>query len=365
MVNPYSNAPRRAFWRTAVTKVAPVEVDPVAPFPRLIDKGTRITSAGSCFAANVTRYLVRFGYNYLFTEKLHPFFSERSAGLAKSIGLGEYSAGYGNIYTPRQMIQLVQRAYGEFEPNEDRWQGKDGIIDPFRARIELTASTPEEFVALRDQHFKAVRQAFEGAEVLVFTFGLTEAWRSKEDDTIFPVCPGTVGGDFNPARHEFVNFSVDDITRDGIEMVELLRRRNPGLRIILTVSPVPLVATATDRHVLEATTYSKSVLRVAASQVASRLPDVHYFPAYEIITGQHAEFDVYETDRRSVAEKGVSHVMKLFFRHVAGDDDAWAEIQSNNLAQPVAVQMEHPQSAAEAISAAACEEELIEATRFG
>ena len=38
-------------------------------------------------------------------------------------------------------------------------------------------------------------------------------------------------------------------------------RRTPKLRILLTVSPVPLTATAGDDHVLLATTYSKSVLR--------------------------------------------------------------------------------------------------------
>jgi hypothetical protein len=40
------------------------------------------------------------------------------------------------------------------------------------------------------------------------------------------------------------------------------------LRIVLTVSPVPLVATVTGSHVVPATIYSKSVLRIAAQEIA-------------------------------------------------------------------------------------------------
>ena len=34
-------------------------------------------------------------------------------------GYGIYSARFGNIYTARQLLQLIQRAYGEFVPVED------------------------------------------------------------------------------------------------------------------------------------------------------------------------------------------------------------------------------------------------------
>ena len=87
----------------------------------------------------------------------------------------------------------------------------------------------------------------------------------------------------------------------------------PRLRMILTVSPVPLAATAEDRHVLAATTYSKSVLRVAAEQLA-RQGEVYYFPAYEIMMA--AGNDYFAPDRRSIVEQGVQHVMSLFSRHL-------------------------------------------------
>jgi GSCFA family len=83
----------------------------------------------------------------------------------------------------------------------------------------------------------------------------------------------------------------------------------------LTVSPVPLVATYEDRHVLVSTTYSKSVLRVAAETLSHSQAGVAYFPSYEIITGPHARGSFLEEDLREVKAEAVAHVMSIFARH--------------------------------------------------
>jgi hypothetical protein len=96
--------------------------------------------------------------------------------------------------------------------------------------------------------------------------------------------------------------------------IEKLRGRNPKVRFILSVSPVPLVATATDQHVLTASTYSKSVLRVASDEVSRNFKDVTYFPAYEIITGPQAPKEYFEDDRRNVSRLGVEEVMSTLIQ---------------------------------------------------
>ncbi len=143
----------------------------------------------------------------------------------------------------------------------------------------------------------------------MLTLGLTEAWESALDGAVFPTCPGTVAGTFDPARHRFHNFTVAEIVADLREVVAAIRSVRPSARFIVTVSPVPLVATASGRHVLEATTYSKSVLRVAAGEVAASSDGVAYFPAYEIVTGPQAPGSYFEADRRSVSEEAVGAVM--------------------------------------------------------
>ena len=112
----------------------------------------------------------------------------------------------------------------------------------------------------------------------------------------------------------FVNFDVGQVVDDLNGFIERLRSVNPAARIVLTVSPVPLAATAENRHVLESTVLSKSVLRVAADMVQRAHGNVAYFPSYELITGAFNRGAYYDTDLRTVLPAGVEHVMSTFFR---------------------------------------------------
>jgi hypothetical protein len=237
--------------------------------------------------------------------------------LRKAFNYGVFSARFGNVYTSRQLEQLFRRAYGTFAPADDVWVGPDGrVVDLCRPTIQPDAfTTREELEADRRQHFAAVRRAFESLDVLVFTLGLTECWQSAHDGTVFPLVPGVAGGTFDPERYTFLNLSVDDVVQDMARFIGALRIVNPRSSVILTVSPEPLNATALDRHVLVSTSNSKAVLRVAAEKLSATLDDVHYFPAYEIVTGPSSRGRYFAEDLRSVTEAGVEHVMSLFFRH--------------------------------------------------
>ena len=313
--DPYKSAEDRAFWSRSVASnfVAAATVD--TPSIQL-SRDDRFMSAGSCFASNVRRYLESWGYQYTVTESAHPQWPES----AETLYYEAFSARYGNIYTARQMVQLLERSLGTFHPAEDYWETPDGeFIDPFRPGLSNRAWSLAEFRALTEQHLAAVRTAVERSTVLVFTLGLTEAWYSADDGAVFPACPGTVSGEFDPDRHRFINFSADEVTADIIRMVEVLRSINPTIRLVLTVSPVPLVATASGRHVLTATTYSKSVLRVAADQATRDLPDAVYFPAYEIVVGPQNTMSPFETDLRNVRESVIASVMSAFAATLLGE----------------------------------------------
>lgn len=317
--HPYKSAPRHNFWRRAVAEVEPGKVDPVVDFPKWIEPDTRVATAGSCFAQHIARYLRKSGFNFYVTEPGHPILAE---SVRRQHHYGLFTARYGNIYTARQLLQLFERAYGRFVPAESVWQESDDVfLDPFRPSAQ-----PGGFISRTEleldcaQHLAAVRQMFETLDVFIFTLGLTECWISREDGAVFPICPGVEGGVFDPDRHVFYNQTLDDVVADMTSFLMSLARVNPRARVILTVSPVPLAATARpDQHVLAATTYSKAVLRVAAEMLATRFPHVAYFPSFEIITGAFNRGGYYAGDLRNVVETGVGHVMRLFLRHATGD----------------------------------------------
>jgi hypothetical protein len=320
--HPYDGLAPYARWDRGVAKVPLSEVDPVVRFPFRVTPGQPIVTAGSCFAQHIARYLKRAGFNYLVTEPGHPILEE--AGIRDAFNYGVFSARFGNIYTSRQLEQLFRRAYGTFVPADSAWERPDGrLVDPFRPNIQPGGfHTREELDADRRQHLAAVRRAFEQLEVLIFTFGLTECWTAVADGAVFPLAPGVAGGAFDPDRYAFVNLRVDEVVADMTGFIASLRRVNPAAKVILTVSPVPLIATAVDRHVLVSTTYSKAVLRVAAETLVGSFDGVHYFPSYEIVTGNFSRGRYFAEDLRSITEPGVEHVMSLFFRHAttaAGD----------------------------------------------
>lgn len=316
--HPYRSLPEAAFWRRAVARPAMSEVDPVAGFDLTIAPQTRVATAGSCFAQHIARHLAAAGFNYYVTEPGHPILTPE---LRRAHNYGTFSARYANIYTARQLLQLIDRAYGRFAPLEGPWVDADGTVrDPFRPTVQ-----PGNFISVaemeadREAHLAAVREMFEGLEVFVFTLGLTECWRDRRDGAVFPLCPGVEGGIFDPERHEFHNQTAPEVIADLDLFLARLSEVNPRAQVILTVSPVPLMATAApDAHVLQATTYSKAVLRVAAETLRRAHGHVHYFPSFEVITGAYNRGQYYAEDLRNVTEAGVAHVMRLFLRHATG-----------------------------------------------
>lgn len=312
--NPYKGKPDTAFWRKSVAELPMEEIDPMAGPAIPIKPDTAIVTAGSCFAQHIARTLQGAGYRYLVTEEAPadatPEF--RAAG-----NYGVFSARYGNIYTTRQLVQLVDRAYGDFIPAERVWPQANGrFVDPFRPEIQAGGfESPEAVIAAQDEHLAAVRRALEAADVFVFTLGLTEAWVSRKDGSVVPLAPGVARATIDPAGYKPVNYGIDKVRADLNGFVTRLAKINPTARIILTVSPVPLIATFGKAHVLTATTYSKSVLRVAAQACADQFEHIEYFPSYEVITGAFNRGRYFENDLRSVTPEGVAHVMRLFMKH--------------------------------------------------
>jgi hypothetical protein len=347
--HPYAGLPDRAFWKQAVAQVPVQHMDPVGQVPFRISRSDRVATAGSCFAQHISKRIRSAGFQFLVTEQ--PPEGEPGDGGAR--GFYDFSARYGNLYTARQLVQLFDRAFGYFSPLESYWTLPRGrFCDPFRPRIEPDGfASVEALLADRQRHLAAVKDMFLRLDVLVFTLGLTECWISRLDGAAFPLAPGVAGGEFDSSRHEFVNFSVDDVVSDLRAFIRKLRLVNPGARLLLTVSPVPLAATYEPGHVLVSTTYSKSVLRVAADTVSRSHDGVCYFPSFEVIAGHYNRGRYFGQDLRSVTEEGVDHVMSVFMRHLT--DAGAAGPGEPAPASPAVEEMV-------ALAEAACDEELLE-----
>lgn len=356
MSHPYRQQPPRAFWKRTVSGHHPMDIGGWYE-KRFSLEGAKIATAGSCFAQHIGRNLRNNGFAYLDAEPAPETLPEN---VRLDYGYGMYSARYGNVYTSRQLLQLGQRALGRCTPCERAWEHKGGIVDPFRPTIEAEPfGSVAEMEALRETHLEAVAQLLHDADVFVFTLGLTEAWLSREDGAAFPLCPGTAGGVFAPARHALHNLTAAETRADMDGFIQLARAVNPNLRLLLTVSPVPLMATATTQQVAVATTYSKSVLRAVAGELYDNYNFVDYFPSYEIVTSPVMQGFFYEPDAREVSPHGVAHVMNVFFSQHKPD----AQITGGGAAGGATPESEL--SELEKAERVKCDEELLNAFAGG
>ena len=314
-MNPYKNMPESSFWKSSVTDILQTDIDPLINVPFKINKEDLVSTMGSCFAQHISKHLVKNGFNYFIAEKSPEGMTALDAA---ENNYGIFSARYGNLYTIKQAVQLFKRALGVINPLDDYWLGKNNeYIDPYRPRINLNGFYSfEELQENRREHYKAVQNIIKKSNVIVFTLGLTETWQRKEDGTVFPLAPGVISSFIDDQNYEAKNFNVTEIISDMKEFIGIVRAINPTCKFIFTVSPVPLIATHTNEHVLSATTYSKSVLRVAVKEIVESYEDVMYFPSYEIIFSPGSMGRYFEDDLRSVNDLGVSHVMKIFTKKV-------------------------------------------------
>jgi hypothetical protein len=355
--NPYRGLPDHQFWRRSVEQVAPPDLDPVLAAPFRIAPTDKVATAGSCFAQHIARTLVAHGFHYLVTEQAPDLPPE--AQQARHYGM--FSARFGNVYTARQLRQLLEMALGVApSPQGLVWPREDGRwVDGLRPYIEPDGFDDEaQALASRQQMLACTSDMFQGCDVLVFTLGLTEAWHRTADGVVLPLAPGVASWFAPMDEFAFVNFSHEQVLADMRAFLWLLKSVNPKVRVVLTVSPVPLVATYEQRSVMASTAYSKAVLRTVAQELVNEFAWVAYFASYEVITAAPNAGKYFAADWRNVTPEGVAHVMGLFMKHFAsgGNDSLHTQV-----VQAFGLQQTDLDTATRSVGAVICDEQRLDA----
>ena len=310
-MNPYQLLEDRYFWKKAVAEKSMFDLCELWNPKFKVDASQLVSTYGSCFAQHFGRALKKNGLNWFIAEQGPSQLSQKSLA---EFNYGVFSSRTGNIYTTSLLLQWVQWALKIDTPSEEIWEKDGRFYDPYRPRIEPNGfASAKELYASREYTLRAFEQSFKDADLFVFTLGLTESWTNTESGDEYPMCPGTVAGEFDETIHKFNNQSYAEIKASLVEAIRLMRSVNPRLKFLLTVSPVPLTATKSEMHVMVATMHSKSILRAVAGEVACSENEVDYFPSYEIINSPVTKGAFFEPNLRNVNPYGVDFVMKQFF----------------------------------------------------
>lgn len=275
---------------------------PYARTFNMIGRDAAIGSAGSCFAIEIAMRLQRDGYNYVVAEKdPHP----------KEPQFSKSCARWGTIFNTPSFRQLIERAFGERHLPKLLWsmkgaEGQTQLMDPFRE--DVIFNSVEEFEKDLETHVAACRKVLSTCDYFVMTLGVNEVWRLKSDGSVFSRAPWRISTHL--VEHKVM--TVEENLFELESMLKTWRKYNPKVKLIVTVSPVPLHATfrAHEHHVIAANAHSKATLRVVAEEFCKRNEGVFYFPSYESV--MYCTENAWEADQRHVSRNAVDKVMKLF-----------------------------------------------------
>lgn len=262
---------------------------------------------GSCFARGIENALSGRGIS---VDSMAPEFAKLQSVNKEVTGLG-----FTNKYNTFSIL------------NELRWALDREAAFPVDSIFQVTEKTwfdPHctptlELVGFSETlHRRALMQTVAKRVArcrgLIITLGLVEVWRDSKTGLYTNSTPIRSVLKPEPNRYEFHVTSFLE-NWDSLEAIHALLTRfgPPDLRIVITVSPVPLMATFSNMDVVVANSYGKSLLRTVAQEWAAAHENVDYFPSYEIVHNSDRE-TAWEADLRHIRGPTVQHIMDLFIQ---------------------------------------------------
>ncbi len=136
-------------------------------------------------------------------------------------------------------------------------------------------------------------------DTAVFTLGTNHVYVERATGEIVDNCQK------RPQRlFEEKELNIDECADALREAVALLRKSNPDIRIILTVSPIRYA-----KYGYHGSQLSKAVLLLAADKLVQEEGEtVYYFPAYEIINDELRDYRFYKADMLHPNEQAVEYI---------------------------------------------------------
>jgi hypothetical protein len=156
-------------------------------------------------------------------------------------------------------------------------------------------------------------------DVFILTLGVAPAFFDKKTGEFILPKPTTLNTLALAEKYEFRTTTVEENVKNITYLLSYVRRLNPSAKIIVTLSPVPLMMTFEMNSAIAADCLSKSTLRIAANEIVhnSGLNDIYYWPSFEIFRwlGCHSVEPFYGADDGAawhVSEAAVNTTVNCF-----------------------------------------------------
>lgn len=265
---------------------------------------------GSCFARGLERILTARDFDVRSTSKAFDSW-EMQYEKGNPIGVT-------NRYNTASIRnEFVWHLGGNGIPDETLLETRDGLyFDPHATPV--AAPLDMEAQLERRKIWGGMCEQLSKVDIVVLTLGLVEVWYDKECNLYCNSAPDARLAAKYPDRFEVHILNYQDNLANLETVYSVLKAKNPNARMVVTVSPVPLIKTFSGEDIVTANTYSKSTLRAVAGDFVRGKGDVDYFPSYEIAMNSNVDI-TWAEDRRHIKGSFSRNIMDQFLGHYLGE----------------------------------------------
>ena len=272
-----------------------------------IRPGEAVFTMGSCFARNIEGHLQALGCHVPMLSLSFP---------TQEL-YGQPHSAMNRFHPPafRQCLEWTARIHDR--DGQVTWED----CEPLAIRVgkppedtffdmDMAAALPAtraRFIERR-QHIYDIFSTVFSAACMMMTPGFVEAFRDRSTGLYIHGAPLNKAMLADPDRWAYEVLSYERCLEDMLAAIDVVRARNPAVKVLVTTSPVPLSLTFSGRDIRIANSYSKSLLRTVCDVVAARRPMVDYFPSYETVMLTAPEL-AWAKDRLHVSQALISHIV--------------------------------------------------------
>jgi hypothetical protein len=291
---------------------------------KIVNNNSKICSLGSCFADRITYELAK-----------------------KKIDIGEINLAesdknnkhltfpWGSFFNPLNFIQIINHILeikkidfneetfikvpvdlkgNNFDTSTQQKMDEKFKLMNLHAKIKHNYSDYQNSQKKVSENLNKLKVCLLGCDTVIITLGLIETWIDKKSDVAWHSFHGnalekkSIGDKayFKQLTYEEVSDCIKQLV-DTI--VGSLKKK-----IIFTISPVPMAFTFTNKDVILANRYSKSLLRTSIEKYIDN-ENTFYFPSFEVVVDSIGIENSFKDDKVHVRDPIFdNYIGPLFFK---------------------------------------------------
>jgi lysophospholipase L1-like esterase len=229
-------------------------------------------------------------------------FTENIGARLQSLHLPVLTNPFGIVYNPISMTRNINYLMtNEIFSEKDIFQQGD-MWHSWQHHSRF--SSPEKAEILRgiNDELTTARNHFVKTKTLILTLGTANVFVEKKSNQVVNNCHKSP-----PQYFEKKRLSVSDVVSNFKTIFEKILSQNTECQIVMTVSPI--------RHLRDGlieNNRSKAVLLLASAELSDLFPNVHYFPAYELVIDDLRDYRFFAPDMMHPTDQAIDYIWQHF-----------------------------------------------------